>query len=138
MQTSSRLCAGFERKRVKLCAHSALERGIDHLMLRHPRFSRKRRGANNGLVVVAVAGQVLDFNVRIGKSRPQESFELGCAHSHGSSFLKKVGEGGPLGVYAEQMTITKVLVALGGPPRSLGRVWGRRVGRKDRPLRGRR
>jgi hypothetical protein len=111
MQTSSRLCAGFERKCVKLASHFAFQSRVDHLVLRHPRFASEGGGANNGLVVVAVAGEVLDLNVGVCESGSQERFQVAWAHCHVASngIVDEFELAQPKG--PEQMTITKVLVA---------------------------
>jgi hypothetical protein len=80
---SSRLCTGLERESVEFTTHSPLQSGIDHLVLRNARFACECSGANDGFVVIAIAGKVLNLDVGIGESRSQQRFEVIRAHRHG-------------------------------------------------------
>ena len=55
----------MQRERVKFVAHPAAQRLIDHLVLLHPAFAAKRAGDNVRGIVVAVAAQILDRDLRV-------------------------------------------------------------------------
>jgi hypothetical protein len=58
---------------------------VDNLVLLHPRFAAKRLGNNGRFVVVAVMGEVLDGDVGIGNTRPDQPFDLHRRHRHRAS-----------------------------------------------------
>src|SRR5436190_246966 len=78
--------AGFEGQGVEFAAHLALQRGVDELVLAHARQAGERRRDDAGLVVVAVAGEVLDLDRGVGEALAQDGFEVGLGHRHGRAF----------------------------------------------------
>ena len=63
-------------------AHLALQGGVDELVLAHARQAAKGARSDPRLVVVAVAGEVLDMDIRFGKGLPQCGFQLVDGHRH--------------------------------------------------------
>jgi len=61
---------------VQLAAHPALQRRIDELMLLDARQARERLGDDAGLIVVAVAGQVVDLDLGVREACLQDGFEV--------------------------------------------------------------
>src|SRR6266567_2121371 len=59
-------CAGLQRKRVQLVAHPAEQRLIDQLVLLDPGFAAERAGDDLRGIVIAVAAQILDRDLRVG------------------------------------------------------------------------
>ncbi len=88
---------GVEGQGVQLAAHAALERGVNHLVLGHPRLARERGGADHRPVMVPVAGQVLDVDIGVGKGLPEQGLQLvggdrqGCAPVFVSGALGRRG-----------------------------------------------
>ena len=68
---------------MQLAAHAALERRIDHLVLLDAGLSLEGRGYHIGGIVVAVTGQIADFDHGIGEGFPDEALDLVCTHGHG-------------------------------------------------------
>mgnify|MGYP000046298306 CR=1 FL=1 len=85
--TNSNRCRGrgLQRQRVKLAAHAAAERLVDHLVLLHAALAGKGGGNDAAGIVVAIAAQVFDHHVGVGKSRFDQSFDFGCWHRHETS-----------------------------------------------------
>src|SRR5260370_25063398 len=61
-------CAGLQRERVQLVAHPAAQRLIDQLMLLDPGLAAERPGNDLRGVVIAVAAQILDRDLRVGQA----------------------------------------------------------------------
>ncbi len=61
---------------MKLAAHPAGERVVNHLVLLNPRLSLECLGHDHGGVVVAVTRQVGDGHIRIGKRRADGFFDF--------------------------------------------------------------
>ena len=66
---------GRQRERMQLAAHVALQRGIDDLVLLHPRLALERRGHDGRGVVIAVAGEIADLDLRVGQGSPDQPLD---------------------------------------------------------------
>ena len=58
-------------------AHMALERGIDHLMLRHPAFALEGGRRDGGGEMVVVAGQIANLHLGVGERLFDIGFDFG-------------------------------------------------------------
>ncbi len=67
---------------MQYAAHVPLQRGIDHLVLLHARFSPEGFGDDRGRVVIAVPRQILDGDLGIGEAGFYLVFDLFGLHRH--------------------------------------------------------
>ena len=63
-------------------AHTPLQGLVDHLVLLHPGLAREFLADDVGGVVVPVAGEVLDGDLRVGKARLDQPLDLFGIHGH--------------------------------------------------------
>src|SRR5579859_322690 len=70
---------------MKFAPHLSLERGIDKLVLTHPRKACEGGGNDARPIVVAVAGEVLDNDLGVGEAILQNGFQLGLGDGHDGS-----------------------------------------------------
>ena len=73
---------------MKLAAHAAFERGIDHLVLLHTVFAFEGAGDHIGGIMIAVSGQIIDGDRGIGQGFFDEAFNVWGSHGHGFISLK--------------------------------------------------
>jgi hypothetical protein len=79
---------------MQFATHPALQRGIDELMLAHTRQACEGRGHNAGTIVIAVAGQIVDDDLGVGKGLGQMAAKRIDGHGHGSAVSRVGGEDG--------------------------------------------
>src|SRR5204863_9978794 len=85
--TSGLRSSGLQRQRVQFAAHFTLERLVDELVLLNPRFALERGGDHGRRIVVPVAGEVADRNVRVWDTGPDQPLDLASVHSHRARLL---------------------------------------------------
>src|SRR5688572_10446531 len=67
---------------MQLGAHFAFEGGIDRLVLPHPVHASEAAANDPRRIMVAVAGEVADFDPRIGYRRDNHRLDVLRAHGH--------------------------------------------------------
>src|ERR1700686_1191207 len=75
-------CAGLQRERMQFGAHPAAQRLIHQLMLLDPGFAAERAGDDLRGIVVAVAAQILDRDLRVGQALPDQPLDCCRVHRH--------------------------------------------------------
>ena len=73
---------------MQFATHLALQGGIDELMLAHPGQAREGRGHDARTLVVAVAGQIVDNDLGVGKGFGQMAAKRFDGHGHGRRDLR--------------------------------------------------
>ena len=79
-------CLCGQRQRMQLPmrpVHFAFQSGVNSAMLLHPIFSCEAGIGHLSGVVIAVASQICDRDLRLGKSLSDQSFNILCGHGHG-------------------------------------------------------
>src|SRR5207248_487233 len=76
--------ARLQGERVQLVAHSAAQRLINHLMLLHPALAAKRAGDDMRGIMVAIAAQILDRDLRVGQAVLDQPLDRRRVHRHPS------------------------------------------------------
>src|SRR5262249_55979477 len=84
-------CSGLQGKRVELVAHPATQRLIDHLMLLDTALSTEGARDDMRRVMIAVAAQVFDRNLRIGQALLDQPLDHRCVHRHPPTLPAKDG-----------------------------------------------
>ena len=69
---------------MQLAAHLALQRGIDELVLADTGQAGEGGRDDAGAIVVAVAGQIVDDDLGVGKGFGQMAVKLFDGHGHGA------------------------------------------------------
>src|SRR5665213_1691694 len=77
--------ARLQGQRVKLVAHAALERLVDHLVLLHAVLALEGGGDHLRGVMVAVAAQILDRDARVGQAFLDQPFDRVRVDRHSAS-----------------------------------------------------
>jgi hypothetical protein len=67
---------------VQLSAHASLQRLINHLMLLHALLAAEGRRYDARRIVVAIAGEIANLDLRIGKSRLDQRLNRFGVHRH--------------------------------------------------------
>src|SRR5215472_16119813 len=75
---------------MKLVAHSAPERLIDHLVLLDPGLTDEGRGYHGRRVMVAIAPQILDIHPGIGDRLLDQPLDLARVHRHQPTLTLKL------------------------------------------------
>src|SRR5262249_3108488 len=73
---------GLQREGVELISHASAQRLIDHLMLLHPGFATERAGDDMRCIVIAVAAQIFNRNLRIGEAFLDQPLDHRRVHRH--------------------------------------------------------
>src|SRR5205823_10126823 len=76
--------ACLQGERVQLVAHSVAQRLINHLMLLHPALAAKRAGDDMRGIMVAIAAQILDRDLRVGQAVLDQPLDRRRVHRHPS------------------------------------------------------
>jgi hypothetical protein len=64
---------------MQLAAHPPFQRRINHLMLLHARLALEGGGNDIGRIMIAIPGQIADFDRGIGQGFLDEAFNIGGA-----------------------------------------------------------
>ena len=67
---------------MQFTTHASAERLINQLVLLDPRFPLESWGDDFGVVVIAVACQVIDHHISARKSLDNQSLDFICRHRH--------------------------------------------------------
>src|SRR5581483_6972479 len=77
-------------------ADLALQRGVDQLVLAHPRQAAEHGRCYLGAIVVAVAGEILDRDLGVGKGLAKLGLQIGGGHRHAKAPRTGISERKPL------------------------------------------
>src|SRR6185503_20252345 len=74
--------AGLQSERVQLTTHPALKRLVNHLVLLYPRLAAECCRNNRRGIMIAITGEVANFDFGVGQSLPYQGFNRPRIHGH--------------------------------------------------------
>src|SRR5579862_3194238 len=105
---------GGEGQRMQLAAHPRTQRRVDELMLLHTAASLELGGAHMGGVVVAVAAQILDRDLRVRQTLADQALDRRRVHRHGDISSSAVPTIWPRAAPGRKAQDARICLASGG------------------------